>query len=193
MIVDCWRRVLVFELPTSRQLCSNGSPLPSEDVPDGLSQSLSVDLSNRAWVYKRLMNKLSSFLCNLLVIVSMYRRFLYLAYKLPVSSLGCKPVCIVISFLVLCSICWSSSFIHFKNSLEYLSRGQPRCLSLGWDFLGTLFNFFFHLHLFDGVRSNISKYLWISFSPNVLILSLFGNSLPSVICCIIIIWKFRLS
>ena len=59
MIVNCWRRyLLVFDLPTPRQLCSNGSPRPSE-VLDGLCHSLSVDLSNTAWALTGLINELS--------------------------------------------------------------------------------------------------------------------------------------
>ena len=48
-----------YSSSTSRQLCSNGSPRPSEDVPDGLCHSLPVNLSNTAWAQKRLINKLS--------------------------------------------------------------------------------------------------------------------------------------
>ena len=60
MIVNCRRRgLLVFELPTPRQLCSNGSPWPSEEVPDELYHSLSVDISNIVWAQRRLINKLS--------------------------------------------------------------------------------------------------------------------------------------
>ena len=44
-------------------------------------------------------------------------------YNLPLPSLGCKTFCIVINFLVLWSICLSSSFIHFKNGPKYLARG----------------------------------------------------------------------
>ena len=59
MIVNCWWRVLAFELPTPRQLCSNGSPWQSEKVPDRLFHSLSVDLSNTAWAQRKLISKLS--------------------------------------------------------------------------------------------------------------------------------------
>ena len=59
MTVNCWWRVLlVFEMSTPRQLCSNGSPWPSE-VLDGLSHSLSVDLSNTPWAQAGLINELS--------------------------------------------------------------------------------------------------------------------------------------
>ena len=48
-----------MELPTPRQLCSNGSPRLSEEILDGLCHLLSVDLSNTVWVQRRLINKLS--------------------------------------------------------------------------------------------------------------------------------------
>ena len=51
-------------------------------------------------------------------------------YTLSTSSLGCKALCNVIRFLVLWFICLCSSLIHFKNRSEYLTRGQPRYLSL---------------------------------------------------------------
>ena len=41
-------------------------------------------------------------------------------YSLSTSSLGCKALCIVISFLVLWSICLSSSLVHLRKCLEYL-------------------------------------------------------------------------
>ena len=54
----------------------------------------------------------------------------FLTYCLLTSSLGCNALCMVISFLVLWSICLCSSLVHFKNGPEYLTRGQPRYLSL---------------------------------------------------------------
>ena len=53
--------------------------------------------------------------------------------SLFVSSMGCWALRIVISFLVLCSICWSSSLLYFKNVLIILYGEQPRFLSLWWD------------------------------------------------------------
>ena len=38
------------------------------------------------------------------------------------SFLLCKILCIVIIFLVLWFICWSSSLVYFKNGPEYLTR-----------------------------------------------------------------------
>ena len=52
--------------------------------------------------------------------------------SLSISSLGCKALRIVMSFLVFWSIC--SSFALYKNGPEYLTRRQPRFLSLWWDF-----------------------------------------------------------
>ena len=43
-------------------------------------------------------------------------------YTLPMSSLGCKTLCIVISFFVLWTICQSSSLVPFKNGSKYLTR-----------------------------------------------------------------------
>ena len=59
IIVNCWRRVLfIFKEPTTRQLCSNESPWPFEDVPDVMYYFLSVDLSNTTWAQRGLINKL---------------------------------------------------------------------------------------------------------------------------------------
>ena len=44
--------------------------------------------------------------------------FFFDIFYLSPSSLGCKALCIVISFLVLWSICWHPSFLHFKNGPE---------------------------------------------------------------------------
>ena len=43
-------------------------------------------------------------------------------YSLSRSSLGCNALCMVISFLVLLSICLSSSLVHLRNGPEYLMR-----------------------------------------------------------------------
>ena len=42
-------------------------------------------------------------------------------YSLSTSSLDCKAFCII-CFLVLLSICFSSSLVHFKNTSKYLTR-----------------------------------------------------------------------
>ena len=69
-----------------------------------------------------------AFLCSLRV-VSMDQfclqcwqiLFLFLTQSVNIIS-RCKALCIVISFLVLWSICLSSFLVHFKNGLEYLMR-----------------------------------------------------------------------
>ena len=45
-------------------------------------------------------------------------------YNLSPSSLGCNALCMVISFLVFRFICLSSSLVYFKNSPDYLTRGD---------------------------------------------------------------------
>ena len=43
-------------------------------------------------------------------------------YNLSTLSLGCNALCMVISFLVLWSICLSSSQVHFRRGTKYLMR-----------------------------------------------------------------------
>ena len=75
---------------------------------------------------------LHAFLWNLRVFASMRQRcpqiwwVLFLLFflkpkSLSTSSLRCKSLCIVISFLVLLSNCLSS-LVNFKNGPEYLTR-----------------------------------------------------------------------
>ena len=47
-------------------------------------------------------------------------------YSLSTSSLGCNALCMVVSFLVLWSICLSSSLVLFNNGPEYLTRGTAQ-------------------------------------------------------------------
>ena len=77
-----------------------------------------------------------------------------------------------LSFLVLKSICLSSSLVHFKNGHKYLKRGNSPgiypfdkvpaiefCLEQIFDSSEILFlDFFFHFHSFVSA-SNIPKYL----------------------------------
>ena len=86
-------------------------------------------------------------------------------YSLSISSLGCKALCIVLSFLVFVSICWNSSLVHFKNGPKYLTRRTAQLFILFIRFLPYSFVsssflillryfkkfFLFHLCLFDGV------------------------------------------
>ena len=46
-------------------------------------------------------------------------------HSLSTSSLGCNTLGMIISFLVLLSICLSSSLVHFTNGPEYITRGPP--------------------------------------------------------------------
>ena len=98
------------------------------------------------------------------MLVSPFATSFFDIYSLSMSSLGCKALFMVISFLVLWLICLSSSLVHFKNGLEYLTRGTaqvfiPLIRFLLHSFVSStflvllrysFFNFFFH-HLFDGV------------------------------------------
>ena len=45
-------------------------------------------------------------------------------YSLSMSSLGCKDLCIVVTFLVFWSVCWGSSVVHFKNGPENVIKGD---------------------------------------------------------------------
>ena len=47
-------------------------------------------------------------------------------YSPSTSSLGCNALCMVISFLVLWSICLSSSLFHLRNCPEYLMRSTAQ-------------------------------------------------------------------
>ena len=87
------------------------------------------------------------------------------------KSLECTAWCIIKSFLVLCSICLSSTLVHFKNGPEYLTRRQLRRLSFLWDFCSIFWLWivssfsrdsllkknFLHLYLFDGVKCQYSQ------------------------------------
>ena len=52
--------------------------------------------------------------------------FLLDTYYLSMSSPRCKAFCIVINFLFLWSVWLSSSFVYFKNGLEYLTKGTAQ-------------------------------------------------------------------
>ena len=86
-------------------------------------------------------------------------------YSLSTSSLGCKALCIVISFLVLWSLCVNLSQVHLRKGLEYLTSSTAQVfipLIRFWllSFVSSSFLvlqrysfwiFFFHFRLFDGV------------------------------------------
>ena len=91
-------------------------------------------------------------------------------YSLSMSSLGCKALCIIISFLVFRSICWSS-LVHTKNGPEYLTRGTAQVFTsskrlLLYSIVSSSFLvllrysfliFFFHPHMFNGVCFQYSQ------------------------------------
>ena len=56
-------------------------------------------------------------------------------YSLSTSSLGCHALCMVISFLVLWSICFSSSRVHLRKGPEYLTSGTAQVFILLMRFL----------------------------------------------------------
>ena len=108
-------------------------------------------------------------------------------YCLSSSSLGCKALYILMSFFFFVSgpfirvLLWST--LGMIPSIYW--GGQPRYLSLWWDFCyvlwfrkvfsfswGILYYFFFHLHLLDGVRSQYSQIIVGFFFSDLLILFL---------------------
>ena len=104
-----------------------------------------------------------AFLCSLLVILLMHQRYpqmlvsplppsFFVTYCLPASFLGCKALWIVISFLVLWSICLSSSIILFRNSPEYLTRKTAK-----------VFIPLIRLVQYNLVSSSFLVFLWYSF------------------------------
>ena len=117
-------------------------------------------------------------------------------YSLSTLSLGCKALYMVFSFLVLWSICLSYSLVHFKKGPEYLTRGTasvfiPLKKFLQHSFILSSFlvilRYYFLIFSFISTclivsASKMPKYLHVSFSPSVLILSWFGRSILSVRC-----------
>ena len=97
------------------------------------------------------------------------------------SYLAYKALFFVISFLVVWYICLGSFFVHCKNSSEYLTRATTQ-----------MFIFFMIFLLQNLVLRSFVRYSFIIrfqyslvrviFYPNDLIISWYGNSLPSIIC-----------
>ena len=128
--------------------------------------------------------------------VSPFPPFFPKTYNLSTSSLGCKALCMVISFLILWSICLSSSLLYFKKGFEYLTWGTalvfiPFIRFLLYSLLSSsflvllrysFFNFSFISTCLMVSASNIPKYSYVSFSLNVLIFSRFTSSITSVMC-----------
>ena len=102
--------------------------------------------------------------------------FFFDTYSLSTTSLWCKALCMVFSFLVLWSICWSSSLVQFKNGPKCLTRRTAQVFILFIRFLPyslvsssflilQRYSFlisFFHLHLFDCICFQYS-YVFVSF------------------------------
>ena len=116
-------------------------------------------------------------------------------YSLSTSSLGYNALCIVISFLVLWSICLSSSMVHLRKGPEYLTRGTaqvfiPLISVLLLSFVSSSFlvllRYSFWIFSFISaclmvLASKMPNYLLASFSASVFILSSFGSSIPSLL------------
>ena len=115
-------------------------------------------------------------------------------YRLSTPSLGYNALCMVISFLVLWSVCLSSSLVHLRKGPEYLPSGTaqvfiPLIRFLLYSFVSSsspeiffFINFLFYLCLFDGVSlQDVQVFVGFLFS-SLLILSWFGSSIPSVRC-----------
>ena len=110
------------------------------------------------------------------------------------SSLVCRALCKVMSFLVLLSICLSSSFVHFQNGLELLTRGSAQLFNpflrfLWYSLASSNFDvllrysfkfFFFHIYLYDLSASSIPKYFYVSFSLSIRMFSCFVSSISLV-------------
>ena len=113
-------------------------------------------------------------------------------YSLSRSSLRCNALCMVISFLVL----WSIYLVHLRKGPEYLTKGTaqvfiPLIRFLLLSFVSSSFlvllKYSFWILFFISTclivsASKIPKYLYVSFSASVLILSWLGSSIPSVRC-----------
>ena len=120
------------------------------------------------------------FLCHLCVLILKHPRYLQcwrvhsLFFLTPtVRHLSVvRSYALSLAFLSSDPVVWvlPSSILRMVPSI--LQGGQPRCLSLWWDFnyriwfrevflffWDTLFIFFFHVHLYDGVRFQNSQVL----------------------------------
>ena len=97
----------------------------------------------------------------------------------------------VICYLVLWYICLSSSLVYFRKGPEYLTWGIAQVFIpfkrflldsfVSSSFL-VLLRYSFRILSFISTCLVVPKYLYVSFSPSVLILSWSGCSIPSVIC-----------
>ena len=114
--------------------------------------------------------------------------------NLSISSLECNVLCIVISFLLLGSICWSS-LVHFRNGLMYLTSGYNPGVNLFDETVVFSFEKFSRSPVIHFLKDFLSSPLvwWcplliipsirkFPFPVNVLTFSWFGSSIPSVTC-----------
>ena len=165
-------------------------------------------------VYPRVVSVVScrsnqpSFALFYVVFVLLYRRvntifntgksssdFFSWPHRLKTSSLVCKALCIVIRFLVLCSIYSSSSLVHFNNSPEYLTWGTAQVFTpficfLLYSLVSSTFLLLqrFTFLCFSFISSclivsvsNISQYLHVFFFFSERFkFSWFGSYIPSV-------------
>ena len=105
-----------------------------------------------------------------------------------------KVLCIVMSFLVLWSICWCS-LVNIKNGPEYLTRGKTQvfisfirfllCILVSRSLLVLLrysFSFFIHIRSFDSIHFQYSQEYVSTISPSFLIFLELVLLFP-VICC----------
>ena len=121
-------------------------------------------------------------------------------YRLSMSPLGCKTLCMVISFLFLRFIClcsplqeWSRVSYEVYNPSIYPFDKVPAIEFVSSSFQVLLkysfLIFFFHFHLCDVSTSKMPNYLYASFSLCFLIITWFGCSTPSVMCRLLVFIK----
>ena len=106
-------------------------------------------------------------------------------YSMSTLSPTCSALCIVISFLVLWSTCLNSSLVQFTKGRKYPTSGTAQVFTpfirfLLHSFVSWVFSFISSWLIKPD--SNMPKYLYVSFSRTVLILSSFGSSIPSIRC-----------
>ena len=99
-------------------------------------------------------------------------------YSRSTSSLRCYVLCMVISFLVLWSICLSSSLVPLRKGPEYLTRGTAQLFI-------PLIRFLSESFVSSNFRVLLRYPFWIlSFICTCLMVTRFGSSIPSVLCCL---------
>ena len=130
------------------------------------------------------------------MLASLVPPFFLDTYTLSTSSLGCNALWLVISFLLLCSNCLSSSLVHLKKesritferyspSIYSFDEVSSREFCLEYFLVLLKYSFWilsFICTFFMVSASKMTKHLYVSFSPSVLILSWFGSSIPSIRC-----------